>query len=264
VSSGQPRVWCDVCVLTYDDELRAHHVRLMTAAAVRAGERVLDIGCGAGLTTRDAARAAAPGDVLGIDVAAAALERARELTAADGLVNVAYEHGDAQIHAFEPATFDLAISRCGVMFFADPVAAFSNIALALRPGGRLVALVWQPSADNEWVVAIDEALGPGTMQGVGAFSLGDPDATRAILERAGFEDVGFEDVDEPLFFGPDVATALAWVRGFSDVGDVLASLGPDARVRAVQRLRAALASHHHPDRGVLFASRAWLLTARRP
>jgi SAM-dependent methyltransferase len=257
-------VWCDVRVLTYDDELRAHHTRLMTGAAVRAGDRVLDIGCGAGLTTRDAARAAAPGDVLGVDISAAALERARELTAADGLANVAYEEGDAQTHAFAPGSFDLAISRCGLMFFADPLAAFANIARALRPGGRLVALVWQRSADNEWVVAIDEALGAGTMQGVGAFSLGDADATRAILEHAGMRDVEFEDLDEPVFFGDDVDTALAWVRGFSDVGDVLASLGPGSRERAVERLRATLAAHHRPDRGVVFASRAWLITARRP
>jgi ubiquinone/menaquinone biosynthesis C-methylase UbiE len=260
-------VWCDVRMVSYDDELRAQHARLMSAAAVRAGERVLDVGCGAGQTTREAARAAAPGEVLGIDVSAAALERARELArelaAADGFANAAFEHGDAQTHAFAPGSFDVAISRFGLMFFADPAAAFANIARALRPGGRLVAIVWQRGGDNEWAVAIDEALGTGTAEHVGAFSLADADATKALLERAGFDDVRFEDVDEPVFYGPDVAAALDWVRSFQDVSDALASLEPDARDRALERLSALLAAHHRADRGVVFASRTWLITARR-
>jgi ubiquinone/menaquinone biosynthesis C-methylase UbiE len=249
-------------MVTFDSELHAHNERLRAATGIRAGDRVLDVGCGAGLTTREAARAAAPGDVLGIDVSAVALERARELTAAEGLDNVAYEDGDAQTHPFAPASFDVAISRFGVMFFSDPDAAFANIARALRPDGRLVALVWQRGRDNEWAVAIDEALDAGTPQDVGAFSLGDPDATRAILERAGFADVRFEDVDEPVFYGPDVADALEWVRSFRDVSDILASLEPEARERALQRLREMLGAHRRDDRGVVLASRAWLVSAR--
>jgi SAM-dependent methyltransferase len=249
-------------MVTYDSELRAHHERLRAAAGIRAGDRVLDVGCGAGQTTRDAARAAAPGDVLGIDVSAAALERARELTAAEGLDNVAYEEADAQIHPFEPGTFDVAISRFGVMFFADPVAAFANIARALRADGRLVAIVWQRYRDNQWVVAIDEAIGAtDALEGTGAFSLGDPDATTRTLERAGFEDVRFEDVREPVSYGPDVADALQWVTGFSDVREALGAMTSHDRDDAIERLRATLAAHRTAD-GVTFDSRAWIVTAR--
>jgi ubiquinone/menaquinone biosynthesis C-methylase UbiE len=248
-------------MVTYDEELRAHNERLRDAAGVRSGEWVLDIGCGAGQTTRDAARAAAPGSVLGVDVSPAALERARELAAAESLRNVSFELGDAQTHAFEAGRFDVAISRFGTMFFSDPVAAFANVGRALRPGGRLVALVWQRHRDNDWVVAIDEAIGSTAPEYGGAFSLGDPEATRRILERAGFVDVALEHVDEPVFYGPDLAAALEWVSGFQDVSEFLSALDPDARDRAVERLRDTLAAHRG-DRGVAFDSCAWLVTGR--
>ena len=169
-------------MVTYDDELRAHNERLRAAAAIRPGEEVLDIGCGAGQTTREAAGAAAPGRVLGIDVSQPALERARELTAAEGLDNVTYEQGDAEVHRFEPGRFDVAISRFGVMFFSDPVAAFANIARALRRGGRVVLLVWQRRERNEWDAAIDAALGapPPSARGE-PFSLGEPAVTQSVL-----------------------------------------------------------------------------------
>jgi SAM-dependent methyltransferase len=247
-------------MVTFDSELRAHNERLRAATGIRAGERVLDIGCGAGQTTREAARAAAPGEVLAVDVSAGALERARELTAAEGLRNVTYEEGDAQTYPFEPDHFDVAISRCGVMFFADPAAAFANIARALRPGGRLVALVWQRWRDNEWVVAVDEAVG-SSLDG-DAFSLGDPDSTTRIFQSAGFGDVHFEEVDEPVFYGADVDEALEWVSGFQDVSRVLQALDRAGRDNAIERLRATFAAHRTPD-GVTFGSRAWLVTARR-
>jgi ubiquinone/menaquinone biosynthesis C-methylase UbiE len=250
-------------MVTYDEELRAHNERLRNAAGVCPGESVLDIGCGAGLTTREAARAAAPGPVLGVDVSAAAIERARELAAAESLGNVSFELGDVQTHAFEPGRFDVAISRFGTMFFADPVAAFGNIARALRADGRLVAIVWQRHGDNEWAVAIDQAVGSTMSEGMNPFSLGDPEVTTPILERAGFGDVRFEDVQEPMFFGRDVAEALEWVTGFSDVREELDTMAPEARERALQRLREALGARCVPDRGVNFVSRAWLVTARR-
>src|SRR5690242_1031899 len=120
--------------MDYDTELRRYQDALRRAWDIRPGDRVLDIGCGAGQTTRDAARLAS--SVLGVDALAPAIERARRL--AEDLPNVRFELGDAQVHGFAPADFDVAISRFGTMFFADPVAAFTNIGRALRPAGRLV------------------------------------------------------------------------------------------------------------------------------
>jgi SAM-dependent methyltransferase len=250
----------------YDAELRAHHERFRAAYGIKAGDQVLDMGCGAGLTTREAARAATPGRVVGVDISERMLERAREITAAEGLDNVRYEPGDVQVHHFDPASFDVAISRFGTMFFADPLAAFANVAAALRIGGRLVLLVWQRREDNEWARAIDAALGDAALApqpGADPFSLGDPEATAAILEAAGFEDVRFEDVHEPVFYGDDLDTALGFVQGFQEVSASLGSLTDDQADRAVERVREMLAAHYDDERGVVLDSRSWLITARR-
>jgi SAM-dependent methyltransferase len=250
----------------YDAELRAHHEHLRAAYGIRAGDEVVDIGCGAGLTTREAARAAAPGRVVGVDVSERMLEHARRLTAAERLDNVRYELGDAQVHRFGAGGFDVAISRFGTMFFADPAAAFANVAAALRPAGRLVLLVWQRREDNEWMRAIDAALGNAArppQPGADAFSLGDAEATAGLLEGAGFDGLRFEDVREPVFYGHDVDAALAIVRGFQDTSAALASLGDGEAARTVERLRETLAAHYSDERGVALDSRSWLITARR-
>jgi ubiquinone/menaquinone biosynthesis C-methylase UbiE len=126
----------------YDAELLRHNERFRAATGIRPADRVLDVGCGAGQTTGDAARAATSGSVLGVDVSEQVLERARQRTAAAGLHNVTYELGDAQVHRFGQRQFDVIISRFGTMFFDHPVAAFANMARAAPPGARLVMLVW--------------------------------------------------------------------------------------------------------------------------
>jgi SAM-dependent methyltransferase len=250
----------------YDVELRAHHEHLRAAFGISAGHEVLDIGCGTGLTTREAARAAAPGRVLGVDVSEGMLERARELTAAERLDNVRYELGDAQVHDFEPAAFDVAISRFGTMFFSDPAAAFANIASALRSEGRLVLLVWQRLEDNEWARSIDAALGDAaqpTPPDSDPFSLGDAEATTRLLEDAGFDGVRFEDVHEPVLYGHDPDAALAFIQGFQSTSAALASASDTEATRIVERLRELLAAHHSDERGIVLDSRSWLVTARR-
>ena len=250
----------------YDGELRAHHERLRVAYGISPGDDVVDIGCGTGLTTREAARAAAPGGVVGVDVSERMLERARQLTAAERLDNVRYELGDAQVHRFDPAGFDVAISRFGTMFFSDPAAAFANIAAALRPGARLLMLVWQRHEHNEWARAIDAALGNAVQPRqprADPFSLGDAKATAAILEGAGFDGVRFEDVHEPVLYGHDLDAALAFVRGFHDTSAALASLSDGEAAHTVERLREMLAAHHSDERGVVLDSRSWLITAQR-
>jgi ubiquinone/menaquinone biosynthesis C-methylase UbiE len=225
---------------------------------------VLDVGCGSGQTTREVARMARAGSALGVDISGAAIARARELAEAQGVSNVAFEVADAQVHWFGRERFDLVISRFGTMFFAEPVAAFANIGRALRPGGRLVMMVWQAGERNEWYRAIQRCLAEGSVASAGPdpFSLAEPAVVTGILEDAGFADVTFTDVREPMYFGPDVASALDWVRGFACTREALDRLDPDDAARALGRLRVTLAEHND-GRGVRFSSRAWIVTARR-
>ena len=251
----------------YDAELRAHHEHLRAAYGIGRGDEVLDIGCGTGLTTREAGRAAAPGRVVGIDVSARMLERARELTAVERLENVSYELGDAQVSRFDRERFDVALSRFGTMFFSDPVAAFANIASALRPQGRLVLLVWQHRELNEWALAIDTALGAAAERppppGADPFSLGDAGTTKEMLELAGFQAVGFDEIREPVLYGHDIDAALEFVCGFQATSSALAGMSRDDAARAVYRLRETLEGHYRDAVGVAFDARSWLVTGRR-
>src|SRR3954466_6796383 len=170
-------------VFDYDAELRLHNELFRAAARVGSRDRVLDIGCGTGLSTREAARAAVTGSAVGVDISAPMLERARKLSVDEGLANVTFEQADAEVHCFPATAFDLCISRFGTMFFADPVAAFTNIGRALRPEARLVMLVWQERDRNEWATAMRETLTAATAPagGPNAFALADPTVTEGIL-----------------------------------------------------------------------------------
>lgn len=251
----------------YDAELRLLNEVLRRAAAIGPTEHVLDIGCGAGLTTREAARAAPRGTALGVDVSAPALEQARAAARDEGLTNVRFEHGDAETHPFPARHYDVAISRFGTMFFADPVAAFVNIASAMRRHGRLVMLVWQSHDRNEWDAVIRRCLAPGTpsaaANGPDPFTLADPRAVTELLHTSGFDEVAFTDVREPICFGPDVPSALAWIQGFSCTGALLGRLDPPAAEAALGRLRQELTAHRRDD-GVWFDARSWIVSARRP
>jgi SAM-dependent methyltransferase/predicted alpha/beta hydrolase family esterase len=259
----RPRLrWAD----HYDAELRAHNERLRAAMVVDPADRILDIGCGNGQTTFDAARAATSGSALGVDISEEMLERARRRGAEAGVSNVVFERGDAQIHPFPPAHFDLIISRFGTMFFADPVAAFTHVARAARPGARLVMLVWQVEERNEWAMAIRQALGGGAVAapppGPDPFTLGDPDVVRSVLDASGFVDVAIADVREPVYYGPDAGAALDLVLDMRRHRDLIAQHDAATAQRVLVRLRELLAAHE-TSQGVLFDSRAWLVTARR-
>ena len=253
--------------MDYDAELRLHNEVLRRAYSIQGHDRILDIGCGTGQTTRDAARGAAAGSAVGVDLSAEAIARARELAEAEGIRNVTFEHADAQVHRFPAERFDLAISRFGTMFFHDPVAAFANIGRALQPGGRLVMMVWQGHERNEWSVSIERALGgpegvarPAS-EAPNPFSLADPAVVEGILDAAGFTDTTFTDVHRPVYYGRDVSAALAWVRSFACTKELLTRLDPASAERSVGRLRETLAAHASGD-GVWFDSRAWIVKAR--
>ena len=253
----------------YDLGVRAHHLRLMDAAAITRAERVLDVGCGNGQTTRDAARSAAEGSALGVDLSSVMLARAREIAQHENLTNVTFERADAQVHPFEPASYDVAMSRFGAMFFGDPVAAFINIARGLRPGGRLVLMSWQRLENNEWLVAIRRALAVGRelpsppVSVPGPFGLADPDRVATILTAAGFEQVECQAVEEPFFAGTDADDADAFLGRGGVVRGLLQGLEPSDRQRARDAFRATMASHEGAD-GVRFDSAAWLISAARP
>jgi ubiquinone/menaquinone biosynthesis C-methylase UbiE len=249
-------------VIDYDSELRALRPHLRAAAGVEPGERVLDVGCGAGQSTRDAARDAAPGPVVGIDTDAQLLERARRLTADAGLDNATYVLGDAQVHAFPRAEYDVAISRFGTMFFADPTAAFANIGRALRPHGRLALLVWQARERNAWAIAIDRALADPPPSALDPFSLGEPATVTRTLADAGFDGIELDEVHEPIFYGADSAEALEFVSAFQCTRTALAAMSPADADQALERLRRMLDEHRTPE-GVAFDSRAWVITGRR-
>ena len=251
----------------FDAEARPHNERFRAVAGITSRDHVLDIGCGTGQTTRDAARAAADGSALGIDLSAQMLEHARRISREEGLRNVSFEQADAQAHRFPAAGFDVAISRFGSMFFADPVAAFGNIGHALRPGGRLVLMVWQARERNEWTTAIRQAVAgemavPPPPAG-GPFSLADQAAAGGILAAAGFTGVSFTDVHEPVYYGPDATVALDVVSGLRSTKDLLAGMDTAQSVQALDRLRAVLAAHQTGE-GVFFDARTWIIAAHRP
>jgi SAM-dependent methyltransferase len=191
--------------------------------------------------------------VVGVDVSERMLEHARRHTSD---ANVSYLLADAATYDFGADAFDVCISRFGVMFFDDPVAAFSNLR---RACGRLVVMVWQPRAENEWAREIPEAIG-GEFRDESPFTLGDPDVTRDILTSAGFVDPTFLAVHEPLYYGADVEAAYQNVLQLREPRALLADLGPAQADRARAALRAMLSAHDSGD-GVLFDSAAWVVTA---
>lgn len=250
----------------YDAELRYLYPPFRAALGIEPGDRVLDVGCGTGQTARDAARVAVDGHVLGVDVSAVRLAEARELAAATGLHNVAFELADAQVHPFPEAEFDLVMSRFGTMFFADPLAAFANLARATQPGGRLVMLVWRERELDEWSGPLIDAIldgADGAPLDDSPFSLADADSTRALLERAGYRHVQFAEVAGPVWYGADVSAAFDALMQLNDPREALGRFTGDDLVRARERLRSQLAAHTTTE-GVLFGSRAWIITAGCP
>ncbi|MET9322266.1 class I SAM-dependent methyltransferase [Streptomyces sp. NPDC003038] len=242
---------------------------LLGAAAIAGRSRVLDIGCGAGRTTRLAARqAGAGGQAVGLDLSAPMLERARASAEREGLDNVSFVEGDAQVHPLEPGTFDTAVSRFGVMFFADPVAAFANIGRALRPGGRLAFICTAEAEGNEWLQAIAALRDilpvgdfgkPGTP---GMFSLAVPDDTYGILSAAGFEGAQAVRVEAFGNWGRDAEDAAAFLLDSGPGRHLLAQV--DSRVGALaRRTLVDVMRPHETDGGVLLRSSAWLVTAVR-
>jgi SAM-dependent methyltransferase len=242
-------------------------------AAIRIGERVLDVGCGCGTTTLELADAVGDaGRVVAVDISRPMLERARQrVEGAGSAARIEWRLDDAQTAAFEGGGFDLVFSRFGVMFFEDPVAAFANLRRALRRGGRLAFVCWQPRDKNPWMLAPAMAAAqhvafppPPPPHAPGPFAFGDAAHVRGILERAGFADVAHEAVNGPMrLAGDSVDEALELSLQIGPVGAALREARPsdEQRARVIEAVRKVIESFETP-RGIEAEAGAWIVTAR--
>ncbi|MDP9845374.1 class I SAM-dependent methyltransferase [Streptosporangium lutulentum] len=257
----------------YDAVNSGFNDHLLAAADLGEQDRVLDIGCGNGQVTRLAARRARLGHSTGIDLSGPMLQRARATAADEGVSNVTFARGDAQIHPFPAAGFDVAVSRFGIMFFADPVAAFANIGRALRPGGRLALLSLRSMAENDLgtvFAAMAEHLpsnslwpdadGPAPS---GPESLADPDRIHEVLTDAGYEKVASAPVEAAQVWGRDAADAARFLYAWGPVRHMLGKVDQTSAARARDALTAALRPYEGHD-AVRLRGAARLITATRP
>ncbi|MEV6232373.1 class I SAM-dependent methyltransferase [Saccharopolyspora shandongensis] len=241
-------------------------VSLFEAAGIERDHHVLDIGCGNGQTTRTAARKATGGHVLGIDLSGPMLERARRTAVAEGIDNVSFEQGDAQVHDLPAARFDVAISRGGIMYFADPMAAFANIGAALKPGGRLVFGCGRDASDADFG-AVWAAIGahvalpdPAEDTAPGPATFTDPGRIREILTGAGFEGVVLREVESEMVLGENAADAVGFIFGWGPTRFWMSEADSASVGRAREEATAALRTL---ERGgfVVVKTSGWLVTA---
>lgn len=254
----------------YDAMLAPFIDMLLEGAELADGDHVLDVGCGCGATTLAFARTAPQGSAHGVDLSAAMLDRARADAAKASLTNVAFEEADAQVHPFARGGFDAVISRFGVMFFADPVAAFTNLRAATKQGGRLAFVCWQPLAANEWllvpgaalatVVPLPDLEGPDAP---GMFALADPDRTRHILGAASWRDITITEQRTPILVGGagTLDDAVEFLRTGSMGRTLLAGAAKDTERLAIAAVRAALEPRVREE-GLRLGAAVWLVTAR--
>jgi ubiquinone/menaquinone biosynthesis C-methylase UbiE len=246
----------------YDAVNSGFNDHLLRAAAIGDRSRVLDVGCGTGQITRLAARTAAEGSVLGLDLSAPMLARARAVCAAEGIGNVSFEQGDAQVHPLPTAAFDVVVSRFGIMFFGDAVAAFTNLGRSLRPGGRLAVLAMRRLADHDLGTVLEATA--AYLPALGLSGGGGPDSfDPSALDAAGFADVEVAPVDAPQVWGSDAADAGAFFAEWGPVrhhlGGVSAGTAASARAAIVEEMRR----YERPGT-VELRGAAWLITAVRP
>ncbi|CAL9570720.1 class I SAM-dependent methyltransferase [Streptomyces sp. enrichment culture] len=243
---------------------------LLDAAGITGQDRVLDLGCGSGQTTRLAALRAPRGHALGLDLSGPMLAEARSSAEREGVANVSFVRGDAQVHPFEAGAFDAAVSRYGVMFYADPLAAFGNIGRALRPGGRLAFVCPADAVLNGWVTAMASLrdvlpVGDFGRPGLpGMFSLAAPERIGDVLTGAGFVDLVVEQVQAHGTWGRDAADAAEFLMGTGPGRHLLEQADPNARARARGILTDHLRAHEAADGTVRLLSTSWLVTASRP
>jgi ubiquinone/menaquinone biosynthesis C-methylase UbiE len=255
--------------------LGAHGEAALELFPPATGERVLDVGCGFGDTTqRIAGLVGAEGEVVGVDAARQFIEVARREAEEAGVRNVRFDVADVQV-ADLGGPYDLAFSRFGTMFCANPVVALRNVRRALAPGGRLVMVVWRRRIDNDWLYRA-QTIVEGIVErpeeydeptcGPGPFSMADADTTSDVLLHAGYAEIALHRCDLPIAVGADVEEAIDLVMALGPAGEILRLAGDRAahlhdEVRAA--LREGLAEFEGPD-GLRAGASTWIVAAASP
>ena len=275
VNAGMVEYWngrpTDVWVAEaerFDAMLGPFGRRLLTATALQPDERVLDVGCGNGAISLEAARAVGPGGrVTGLDLSAPMLGVARRRAEEQG-IDIDFIQGDAQTASFD-RPFDVVVSRFGVMFFDDPEVAFANLARATRPGGRLCFVCWQEMFANEWIavpamaivahVGIPELPEPGAP---GPFALADAQRTRGLLESAGWSEVTVEAHKDEMRMGRDPEDVVAFMLSDEMGRRLVEGKDPEAVQAGTEAAVEALQPYVGPE-GVVLGGAYWLVTARK-
>lgn len=241
-------------------------------AGVTARQSVLDIGCGCGASTLAAARVVGSGGhVLGVDLSSEMLAHAAGRAEAEGLTNVSFLLADAQVHEFDEGSFDAVISRFGIMFFDDPVAAFSNIARAMKPGARFAGACWQSVDRNPWMMLpVIEALKlvemelPNDPTAPGPFAFADKARVGGILDAAGFSDVSFRSFEPELSVGggAELERTAEFLMELGPMRRALLDADDDQRAAVREAVAGAIAPFETPS-GVVMPSAAWILSATK-
>jgi ubiquinone/menaquinone biosynthesis C-methylase UbiE len=255
--------------------LTHHSEAVFPKLPVGPGDRVLDVGCGFGDTAIKIAKiVGSEGEVVGLDCCDVFLDLAREDAEREGLKNVSFMRGDAEI-ALPEGEFDFVFARFGTMFFANPVAGLRNMRKALRPGGRMVHIVWRTRADNPWIsMAKDIVLrylpAPGDDAqtcGPGPFSMSNPETVTTMMKAAGYDNISFERVDAPVFIGRNVADAIDFQLALGPAGEVYREAGELAEQHR-DEIRVALADaigHQKKEAdGIVMDSSSWVISATNP
>ncbi len=257
------------------DGLTHHSEAIFPSLPVGEGDRVLDVGCGFGDTAIKLARRVGPrGEVVGVDCCDAFLDYAIQDAKDEGVDNVSFQRGDAEI-ALPDEKFDFVFSRFGTMFFANPVAGLRNMRKSLKPGGRMVHIVWRDRADNPWLsMAKDIVLkilpppGEGAQTcGPGPFSMTNSVTVAAMMKAAGYEDIEFRRVDAPVLIGNNIQDAIDFQLALGPAGEVFREAGAEAeekRDRIEAALGEAIGKQKIAAEGIVMDSSSWVISATNP
>ena len=257
------------------DGLTQHSEAVFPNLPVKTGDRVLDVGCGFGDTAIQLAQRVGPtGEVVGVDCCDAFLEYAENDARSRGVENISFARADAEI-ALPTEEFDFVFARFGTMFFANPVAGLRNMRKALKPGGKMVHIVWRNRADNPWLsmakdVVLEFLPQPGEDAltcGPGPFSMSNKETVSLMMKSAGYENVDLTRVDAPVLVGKDVRDAIAFQLAIGPAGEVFREAGEEAEAKREQ-IESAMADAINKQKvstdGIVMDSSSWVITATNP